>query len=72
MLINNQLIITTMETLFEVTQSMVAMAEHGTFHLDDEIEVSALILCVVAIILAHRDEFHAGIGLEDAVNLGGG
>ena len=40
-----------METLFEVTQSMVAMAEHGTFHLDDEIEVSALILCVVAIIL---------------------
>lgn len=51
MLINNQLIITTMKTLFEVTQSMVAMAEHGTFHLDDEIEVSALILCVVAIIL---------------------
>lgn len=51
MLINNQLIITTMKTLFEVTQSMIAMAEHGTFHLDDEIEVSALILCVVAIIL---------------------
>ena len=40
-----------METLFKVTQSMVAMAEHGTFHLADEVEVSALILCIVAIIL---------------------
>ena len=30
---------------------MITMAEYGTFHLDDEIEVSAVILCFVAIIL---------------------
>ena len=40
-----------METLFEVAQSMITMAEYGTFYLDDEIEVSAVILCFVAIIL---------------------
>ena len=40
-----------METLIEVTQSMIMMAEYGTFHLDDEIEVSAVILSFFAIIL---------------------
>ena len=40
-----------METLFEVAQSMITMAEYGTFYLDDEIEVSAVILCFFAIIL---------------------
>ena len=40
-----------METLIEVAQSMITMAEYGTFHLDDEIEVSAVILCFFAIIL---------------------
>ena len=40
-----------METLIKVAQSMITMAEYGTFHLDDEIEVSAVILCFFAIIL---------------------
>lgn len=40
-----------METLFEVALSMIMMAEHGTFHLDHEVEVSAVILCFFAIIL---------------------
>lgn len=40
-----------METLIEVAQSMITMAEYGTFHLDDEIEVLAVILCFFAIIL---------------------
>ena len=40
-----------MDTLFEVALSMITMAEHGTFHLDHEIEVSAVILCFVAVIL---------------------
>ena len=40
-----------METVFEVAQSMITMDEYGTFYLDDEIEVSAVILCFFAIIL---------------------
>jgi len=40
-----------METLFEVAQSMITMAEYGMFYLEDEIEVSAVILCFFAIIL---------------------
>lgn len=40
-----------METLFEVAQSMITMAEHATFHLDDDIELVAFILSFYAIIL---------------------
>ena len=40
-----------METLFEVAQSIITMAENATFHLDDEIEAAAFILSFFAIIL---------------------
>lgn len=40
-----------MGTLFEVAQSMITMAEHATFHLDDNIEFVAFILSFYAIFL---------------------
>jgi len=40
-----------METLFEVAQSMITMAEYATCHLFHDIETKAIILCFFAIIL---------------------
>ena len=59
------------ETLGQLVHEAHQVARRRTLVLVHGLALGAGALRVVAVVLAHRDELHAGIGLEDAVNLGG-